>query len=70
MIKFLQEIAYVCMQVNSQIRGLHLPGVDNRLVDQLSRSHKNRKLDITQLVGPKACERIVDESMFSFDSNW
>jgi len=70
MIKLLREIAYVCMQVNSQIRGVHLPGVENRLADQLSRSHRNDRLDITQLVGPNACERVVDESMFSFDSNW
>jgi len=40
MLRLLREIVFLCSLNNCWIRAVHIPGVDNRLADRLSRSHK------------------------------
>ena len=70
MLKILREIAFLCARENTQIRGVHLLGVNNRLADHLSRSHLHSTENIAAMVPHDWQEVIVDDSMFCFDDYW
>ena len=46
MLKCVREIAFLCANSNLEIKAVHIPGVDNRLPDLLSRAHTKAKYAI------------------------
>ena len=68
----LREIWFYACSVQLEIRGVHLPGVENRKADYLSRSHINRKYFDLFL---DECDKVyteiyIDESHFTFNDRF
>jgi len=70
MLQILREIAYVCAGVNCQIKAVHLPGVNNRKADKLSRSHLNPGVDVGTFIDSSWKEIHISQSLFEFHNNW
>lgn len=69
----LREISYSAAVHEFQIRAQHIPGVDNRLPDYLSRWHLNRKyseLFFESIRGAHWQECFIMEDIFSFSHEW
>jgi len=74
--KFLQacvrELMLICASGDFQVRAVHIPGIENRLPDWLSRAHlNNNNLDkfIAATDGKLDCVDILDDS-FKFEYDW
>ena len=68
----LREIWFYACSVQLEIRGVHLPGVENRKADYLSRSHINRKYFDLFL---DECDKVyteiyIDESHFTLNDRF
>ena len=68
----LRELWYWCCLADFQIRALHIPGVENRLADYLSRWHLEEKYQhkFFNEFGHEGQERVVDEILFYFHCNF
>jgi len=72
MLAFLREVAFICASNDCMVRAVHLPGIDNRLADLLSRRSSLRAEAEAQLVIDLrgwTC-RSVKVSDFACRSNW
>ncbi len=70
MLSLLREICYTCARVNCQLKAIHLPGVSNRLADQLSRAPIDHSIVVQDLV-PSNWRRLpVPTSLFQVTNPW
>jgi len=70
LLKLIREIHFICCVHNFQIRAVHIPGVENRLADKLSRSCLNNiKLGPDDIPG-HWIERKIDVSDFALNESW
>ena len=70
MLHILREIAFICTQVNCHIRAVHLPGMENRLADRLSRLHLSPETHTSDILDPTWVRVIVDDSLFKLEHEW
>ena len=69
----LREICYLCAVAECQVKAIHLPGVDNRLADCLSRWHTSDRFASQFLImteGIDTSEWSVQDSDFKFANAW
>ena len=68
----LREICFLAASFEFEFRCVHLPGVDNRLPDHLSRwssaEHRRRFCELTNHI--TVVEYPVHDALFSFDHKW
>jgi hypothetical protein len=70
MLGLLRELAFLNISVNCQVRAVHVAGISNRRADQLSRYHKDNKIDLAQVVGSDWEKINIPESFFKIENNW
>jgi hypothetical protein len=68
----LREITFICANINSQIRALHISGQDNRLSDWLSRAPVdiNAKNKLQLVIDSSWTEYKVTDELFVINNNW
>ena len=70
LLKILREILFACALENIQIRAIHLPGVTNRLADQLSRAPCDDSINLEKILDSSWNNCIVGSELFSIEENW
>jgi len=70
MLSLLREILFICCNNGIQIRAVHLPGVENRLADELSRARGANSKIYENLVGKDWLCRSISDSDFKLQNNW
>ncbi len=66
----LREICFLCASFECQVRAIHLPGVDNRFPDMLSRWDLDPSIASVFPSMFQGLERFVDPNLFSFSHSW
>jgi len=70
MLAILREILHIWAVNNFQIRAVHLPGVDNRKADFLSRAQDKSEEIIKNVMGPRSSRCEVSPSDFMVKESW
>ena len=73
LLQCLREILFVCARHEVEVKAVHIPGVDNRLPDLLSRwdlSSSARSQFYQQVREMSVCEVHVPEELFHFTHDW
>jgi len=68
MLAIIREVIFICASHNIQIMAVHLPGVDNRKSDLLSRAKYNTNFE--EIMGPEATRLEVTEEFFDVKESW
>lgn len=71
----LREILFLCTVFQCEIKAVHLPGVENRLADYLSRwdlnpAFRRKFFDLVDKMGLKVNECTVDDTLFNWSCDW
>ena len=70
MLRVIREIAFLGATHNFQIWAVHLPGIQNRIADRLSREHIEGPVDLYGLVKKDWTRVEVKKALFSVVDNW
>ena len=70
LLKILREILFLCSTNGIQIRAVHLPGLENRRADKLSRAPSDDSINVKECVPDHWVEKKVSEFEFRLEENW
>ena len=70
MLRVIREIVFLCATHNIHILAVHLPGVQNRRADALSRAHVNSSVNFSDIMGSNATRCEVRNELFDIKDRW
>ena len=69
LLQVLREIVFICACSNIQLQAVHLPGVENRIADRLSRAHLEN-VNLREVMGPDSTRLDTDPTLFEIGESW
>ena len=70
MLAIIREVVYICAISNIHLMAIHLPGVENRKADYLSRAPLKSDINLEEVMGPGSRLLQVKEDLFDIKERW